>query len=151
MEQRMKRYLLASCLLISNSALAVENMECAGTEPFWKGTFASQQIIFDFSGVTKTYANPTYSAAAGVSDDYVVSVQASGKAGQLTAFIVNEGVKIVADMRGKAPDDQMTYKAYCSDGMSDRGFPFSVHLIVDGHPYTGCCANAANPPVGPKE
>ena len=40
------------------------------------------------------------------------------------------------------------YLAYCSDGMSDLGYPFSIHLFVDGKAYTGCCSTAKIPPVG---
>jgi hypothetical protein len=80
-----------------------------------------------------------------------MSVQAKGKTGQLTGFVINETLMVLADKLGKAPDDRSAFKAYCSDGMSERGFPLSIHLIVDGKPYTGCCASASNPPVEPKE
>ena len=33
--------------------------------------------------------------------------------------------------------------AACSDGMSDRSYPDTVNVTVDGRPYRGCGANAA--------
>jgi uncharacterized membrane protein len=146
----MKSYLLW-VLLIANPALAVEKLECGGTEPFWSGVLTDQQITFELSGTTRAYPKPTYAPATGTSADYVMSVRAKGKTGHLTGFVVNETLMFLADKHGKAPDDRFTFEAYCSDGMSDRGFPFSIHLIVDGKPYTGCCASASNPPVGQKE
>jgi hypothetical protein len=77
-----------------------------------------------------------------------MSVQAKGKTGQLVGFIVNETLMALADKEGKPPEDRFTFNAYCSDGMSPRGYPFSIHLFVNGKVYTGCCANASNPPVG---
>jgi hypothetical protein len=64
-----------------------------------------------------------------------MNVQAKGNAGQLSGFVVNETLMIVADM---APDDRFTFKAYCSDSMSERGYPFSIHLIVDGRMLREC-------------
>jgi uncharacterized membrane protein len=144
----MKRYLALILFLTSNSAFAMEKMQCGGTEPFWDVTLTDQLVIFDLSGDRKAFIQPVFAPATGASGDYVTSVSAKGKTGQITGFIVNETLMILADERGRLPSDRFTYKAYCSDGMSDRGFPFSIHLMVDGKPYTGCCANASHPPVG---
>ena len=112
---------------------SIEKLECGGTEPFWNGVLTDQQITFELSGTTtRTYPKPTYAPAAGAPN--VTSIQATEKTGQLTGFVVNE-----------------TPPSYCSDGMSPRGFPFSVHLIVDGKPYTGCCASASHPIIELKE
>ena len=70
-----------------------------------------------------------------------------GVAQSLIGFVVNENRMMVADKNGKASDPD-TYSAYCSDGMSDRGYSFSIHLVVDGNTYTGCCSTAASPPIG---
>ena len=32
--------------------------------------------------------------------------------------------------------------------MSDRRYPFSIHLIVDGNTFTGCCSTSTSQPVG---
>jgi hypothetical protein len=79
--------------------------------------------------------------------DFVMSVQAKSRTSNLTAFVVNETVMTVADKDGRTPTDPTAYRAYCSDGMSDRGFPFSIHLIVDGKAHTGCCSTATRPPM----
>jgi hypothetical protein len=89
-----------------------------------------------------------YRAAAGAPLDFVMSVKAKRGNSTLIGFVVNENRMIVADKNGKAPSDADAYSAYCSDGMSDRGYSFSIHLIVDGNAYTGCCSTAALPPVG---
>lgn len=60
------------------------------------------------------------------------------------AFVVNENLMIVADKDGKAPPDNVEYQAYCSDGMSDRAFPYSIFLMVDGKPFVGCCSTDSN-------
>jgi uncharacterized membrane protein len=129
----------------------LKNWIAVALKPFWSGALTDQQITFELSGTTKAYLKPTYTAATGASSDYVMSVQATGKTGRLTGFIVKETLMTVADKRGRAPGDRFTFKAYCSDSMSERGYPFSIHLIVDGKTFTGCCANASNPPVEQKE
>jgi uncharacterized membrane protein len=146
----MKLYLMFLSALIASPALAVEKMECGGTEPFWSAVISDQQITLELSGRTITYPKPTYAPATGASADSVMSIQATGKAKRLTGFVVNETLMVLADKKGKAPDDRFTFRAYCSDGMSERSFPFSIHLIVDGKPYTGCCASTSNPALGQK-
>jgi hypothetical protein len=66
----------------------------------------------------------------------------------LIAFVVDERLMIIEDKKGGSPPGDLgAYKAYCSDGMSDRGYPFSIHLIVDGNTFTGCCSTSTSPPV----
>jgi uncharacterized membrane protein len=111
------------------ASAAIEKMECGGTEPFWSGVISDQQVTFELGTTTRTYPKPLYTRAAGA--PFVTSLQATGKTGQVIGFIVNDET--------------------CSDGMSDRRFPFSVHLIVDGKTYTGCCASASKPVIEPNE
>jgi hypothetical protein len=77
-----------------------------------------------------------------------MSVRAKRGKSNLTGFVVNETQMVVADNNGAAAADPETYHAYCSDGMSGLRFHFSIHLIVDGSAYTGCCSKATAPPVG---
>lgn len=100
----MKWCLLPLLLLIAKPALAIEKLECGGTEPFWSAVLAEQQITFELSGITRTYPKPTYAPATGASSDYVMSVQGTGKTGRLTGFIVNETPMTLADKAGKAPE-----------------------------------------------
>jgi uncharacterized membrane protein len=137
-------------LILQHSAFSIEKMECSGTEPFWDAQLSDSQVDFyPGGGGRKTiYPAPLYSAARGAAIGFVMSVRAKRGRSTLVAFVVNEREMIVADKKGKTPTDPDAYSAYCSDGMSDRGYPFSIHLIVDGTAYTGCCSTAASPPVG---
>jgi uncharacterized membrane protein len=137
-------------LILQHSAYSIEKMECGGTEPHWDAQLSDSQVILDLSGRGRRtiYRAPLYSAARGASIGFVMSVTAKRGRSTLLAFVVDERVMIVADKKAKSPADPDAYSAYCSDGMSDRGYPFSIHLIVDGTAYTGCCATAASPPVG---
>ncbi len=71
-----------------------------------------------------------YSPPAGASSDYLLSVQARNESSAFTAFIVNEALMVILDKGGQRPPDRMAYRAHCSDGMSDRGYPYSIHLII---------------------
>jgi uncharacterized membrane protein len=150
MEQKMKWRLVLGLLLVPSSVYAIEKMDCVGTEPFWSATLTDGQVSLKLFDQTRRYSKPMYGAAAGASADYVMSVQARSGTSNLAAFVVNETEMIVADNDGRAHKDRNAYRAYCSDGMSDLGFPYSIHLIVDGKTYTGCCSTVANPPVGQK-
>lgn len=139
-------------VLLQHAAYSIETMECGGTEPFWGAKLSDSQVMFNNpSGKERRiiYPAPLYRAAAGVPRDFVMSVRAKRGTSTLIGFVVNETRMMVADKRGRLPLDPESYSAYCSDGMSDRGFPFSIHLTVDGIAYTGCCSTAASPPVGP--
>ena len=131
--------------ILTNSAFSIEKMECGGTEPFWDAKLADGRVTFKL-GSPRIYLAPMYSPASGMHPDFVMSVRAKRGKSNLTAFVVNEAQKVVADKDGAAAADP--YRAYCSDGMSGRRFPFSIHLIVDGSAYTGCCWTATAPPVG---
>jgi uncharacterized membrane protein len=133
--------------VLANSAYAIEKLECGGTEPFWNAMFESKRVTFAFD-VPRKYFAPTYSPALGSGSDYVTSIRAKRGRSQLTAFVVNETRMFVADKNGTPPPDSAGYLAFCSDGMSGLGHHFSIHLIVDGRAYTGCCKTATNPPVG---
>jgi uncharacterized membrane protein len=137
-------------LILQHSAYSLERIDCGGTEPFWDAKLSDTQVIFALSGSGRRtiYPTPRYRPAAGASIDFVRSVRATRGRSTLIAFIVNEGLMKVADKSGNAPSDPEAYRAYCSDGMSDRGYPLSIYLIVDDNVYTGCCSTAAAPPVG---
>jgi uncharacterized membrane protein len=129
-----------------NSAYAIETLACHGAEPFWNATLSTDKVTFRVLSSPKTYLAPMYSSAAGVPLDYVMSVRAKRKKSNLIAFVVNQTRMLVADKHGAAAAD--LYLAYCTDAMSSLAFHFSIHLIVDGRPYTGCCSSASAPPVG---
>jgi uncharacterized membrane protein len=137
-----------SLVILQYPAYSIERMKCGGTEPFWDAQLSDSQVIFNTPGERRTiYASPRYRAARGASIDFVMSVRATRGRSTLIAFVVNEGQMSVADKKGNAPSDPDAYRAYCSDGMSDRGYPFSIHLVVDDRVYTGCCSTSTSPPV----
>jgi uncharacterized membrane protein len=134
--------------ILPNSAYAIkkiEKMECHGTEPFWQAKLAGGRVTFktqDSSGTS--YPTPRYSPAAG--KRYVMSVRAKRGKSNLTAFVVDETQMDVADKKGARTD--RIYLAYCSNQMSEKKYPLSIHLIVNGKSYTGCCRTATHPEVG---
>jgi uncharacterized membrane protein len=140
----------AALLMLQQPAYSIERMECGGTEPFWDAILSDRQVTFNLLGDRRTviYPAPRYRAAEGASMDFVMSVRATKGKSSLIGFVVNEALKTIADKKGKPPADPDAYRAYCSDGMSERGYPFSLHLFVDGNAYTGCCSTTASPPVG---
>ena len=136
-------------VILQCPAYSIERMRCGGTEPFWDVQLSDSQVIFSVPGERRAiYTAPRYRAARGASIDFVMSVRATRGRSTLIAFVVNEGQMTVADKYGSAPSDPDAYRVYCSDGMSDRGYPFSIHLIVDDSAYTGCCSTSTSPPVG---
>jgi uncharacterized membrane protein len=140
----------AAFAILQSSAYAIEKLNCGGTEPFWDAQLADRQVTFDLSGGEGRiiYPAPLYRAAAGAPLDFVMSVRAKRGKSTLTAFVVNETRMILLDRNGKTPATDNAYGAYCSDNMSERGYPYSIHLIVDGNVYTGCYSTSRLPPVG---
>jgi uncharacterized membrane protein len=120
--------------MFPNSAYAVEKIEkmkCHGNEPFWQATLAAGKVTFKTKHPSKTsHLAPTYSPATG--KPYVMSVRAKRGKSDLTAFVVNETRMDVADKNGAAsstdPNRDPIYRAYCSDQMSEKKYPFSIHL-----------------------
>ena len=140
----------AAIAVLQSSAYAFETLKCSGTEPFWDAQLAATQVTFDLSGGERkiNYPAPVYRSAAGVPLDFVMSVRAKRGKSVLTAFVVNETRMTLLDTTGKTPAKDTAYMAYCSDNMSERGYPYSIHLMIDGNVYTGCCSTSLLPPVG---
>ena len=123
----MRWFLFFLLVLLPTSATAIEKMDCGGTEPFWSAKLTDRQVTLElFGAIRRSYPTPLYSPAAGAPQNYVMSVRAKSRASNLTAFVVNQTLMVVADKNGKAPSDRTAYQAYCSDGMSDLAFPFSA-------------------------
>jgi uncharacterized membrane protein len=142
-------FVVIALVIPQHPAYSIERMKCGGTEPFWDAQLSDSQVTFGLSGVRRTmYIAPIYKAAAGAPLDFVMSVRAKRGSSILIGFVVNENRMMVADKNGKAPSDPDTYSAYCSDGMSDRAYSFSIHLVVDGNTFTGCCSTIRSPPIG---
>ena len=85
-----------------------------GTEPFWDLTIG-RDLVFTDRGNNVQVTEPTPAARRGVAGE-------SYQGRRLSVNIVH---------------------ARCSDGMSDRTYPDTVNVTVDGRAFRGCGANSA--------
>ena len=85
-----------------------------GTEPFWDLTIG-RDLVFTDRGNNIQVAEPAPRARTGVAGETYVGRR-------LSVTIVH---------------------ARCSDGMSDRSYPDTVTVTVDGRAYRGCGASIA--------
>lgn len=90
-----------------------EAITFTGTEPFWGGTIDKG---------TANYSTPENSA---------------GESFAVTRFAGNNGVSFSGTMSAGKWDMMITPGA-CSDGMSDRSYPFAVTLAVGTEQRQGC-------------
>lgn len=97
-----------------------EVLRLIGTEPFWGGQIA---------GGTLTYTTPE---------------NERGDVVALRRFAGRGGLSFSGTLDG-APLDLSVTPGACSDGMSDRSFPFTVTLQVRGALRQGCAWSDAHP------
>jgi len=103
---------------------ADEQIEFTGTEPFWGG---------EVSGRTLTYKTP---------DD------PSGRLVQVERFAGRGGISFSGMLGGVAVTMAIT-PSTCSDGMSDRSYPFTVTLRLGEETRSGCGWTDRQPFTGP--
>lgn len=97
-------------------------LDCTGTEPFWSMAIRPDSVTLDeMSGAGFDGTAGTRESAEARSNRWSLRAFDSGRS--LTAVIVSR---------------------QCSDGMSDRSYPYTVDVILseqDGHRHiSGCCA-----------
>lgn len=92
---------------------ADETLRFTGTEPFWGGSAA---------GTTLTYTTPD---------------KPEGEAIPVQRFAGNNGLGFTGTLDGRGFDMAVT-DAPCSDGMSDRTYPFTVTLQIGTETRNGC-------------
>ena len=92
----------------------------SGTEPFWDLTIG-RDMVFNDRGTGVTVTQPTPQVISGV-------------AGEI--------------YRTQRLEVNITHSR-CNDGMSDRNYPDTVQVYVDGRLYRGCGGVAANDPLAP--
>jgi uncharacterized membrane protein len=122
---------LSAILLISNRSFAndappliaqnntkIDEFNIVGTEPFWNVTVSKSGIVYSSPNAKKQ----TF--------PYVTPIKAVGR----TADIVR-----VYRLQGK-PNSMLIIKkeSTCSDGMSDKQYPYSVTLILNNTVLEGC-------------
>lgn len=102
-----------------------ETIRLTGTEPFWGGEIA---------GGTMTYTTPD---------------NQSGTQVPVERFAGFNGLAFSGEMDGATFDLTIT-PAECSDGMSDRTYPYAATLMVDGGQRSGCAWTEVQPFTGPE-
>lgn len=90
-----------------------ERLRFTGTEPFWGGEVSGGSLLYS------TPENPTGTQIA------------------VSRFAGNNGLSFSGALGGQGFDMAVT-QAACSDGMSDRTYPFIVSLRLGGEVRQGC-------------
>ena len=103
---------------------AKETVRFLGTEPFWGGSVAGDQM---------TYETPEKPA---------------GERLTVTRFAGRGGLSYSGTLAGANLTMTIT-PGSCSDGMSDRRFPFTVMLQIGDQLRNGCAYSDAHPFEGP--
>jgi len=101
-----------------------EELHFLGTEPFWGG---------HAKGTVLTYTTPE---------------DAEGQTITVSRFAGRGGIAFSGKFHGQTFDMAVT-EGECSDGMSDKAYPFSVTLHVEGNIRTGCAWSVEHPATGP--
>lgn len=104
---------------------AEETVQFTGTEPFWGG---------EATGARLTYATPE---------------DIDGTTIAIERFAGRNGLSLSGELDG-APFDMAITPGECSDGMSDRTYPFTVTLQVRGEQRNGCAWTKRNSFTGPE-
>lgn len=99
---------------------AAETVHYTGTEPFWGGAAG---------GGIATYSTPEYP---------------DGSEFAVERFSGNNGLGISGSLDG-APFDLTVTPGECSDGMSDRTYPFTATLMVGDEQRFGCAWTDSQP------
>jgi uncharacterized membrane protein len=102
-----------------------ETLRFTGTEPFWGG---------QVTGGSLTYNTPENI------DGTTIAVE---------RFAGRGGLSFSGDYEGAAFEMAVT-PGECSDGMSDRTYPFTVTLLVGGEQRNGCGWTERQPFEGPE-
>ena len=103
---------------------ADEIVRFTGTEPFWNGSI---------EGGTATYATPENPDGTRFAVERFSGLNGAGYSGTLDG----------------ATFDLTITPGTCSDGMSDRSYPFTATLLVGGEMREGCAWTDRQPFSGP--
>ncbi len=97
-----------------------ETINMVGTEPFWSAEIAGSML---------TWTTPD---------------QPDGITGTVERFAGRGGYSLSGTLEGRILDATIT-PAECSDGMSDRDFPFAVTIMLGSEVLEGCGWTASTP------
>lgn len=107
----------SNSLVVAETASS-ENLIARGTEPFWSITISKQGIVFSTPDVKKQ----TF--------PYVTPLKAQGRPADLVR---------VYRLRGRGNNTLIVQKvSACSDGMSDKNYPYSAIFIRGNTVLEGC-------------
>ena len=99
-----------------------DTLNCTGTEPFWSLAIRPDEVSLD------EMSGAGFSGTAGTRE------RAEGRTDRWSLRAFDDGQSLTA----------VIGRGQCSDGMSDRTYPFGLDLILsteDGHRHlSGCCA-----------
>ena len=109
----------------TRSSRTDETIRFVGTEPFWGG---------EVSGGSLTYSTPE---------------NQNGTTIAIERFAGNNGLGLSGMFEGQAFDMTVT-PGECSDGMSDRAYPFTVTLKIGAEQRSGCAWTERTPFSGPE-
>jgi uncharacterized membrane protein len=101
-----------------------ETIHVVGTEPFWSGDIAGGAILY------KTPGSP------------------DGETIAVSRFAGRGGVSFSGEYDGRTFTLAVT-PGECSDGMSDRAYPFVATLLIAEESRTGCAWSDKHPFTGP--
>jgi uncharacterized membrane protein len=102
-----------------------ETIWITGTEPFWGGTITGERLL---------YTTPDNQA---------------GESIRVKRFAGNSGLGFTGQ-RGGRPLDLTITRGACSDGMSDRRYPYTASLKLDAELRSGCAWTDRQPFSGSK-
>lgn len=98
-------------------------LRCTGTEPFWSVSVTGGEARFETPmEEAKTWQAGPMTRAAGLTGRYAIRLESGDGVGHLAAWRNHR---------------------FCSDGMSDIGFPYEGIVVTpDGTVHGGCCLRA---------
>jgi uncharacterized membrane protein len=105
---------------------AQETISLVGTEPFWGGKLANGEL---------TYSTPENQA---------------GETIAVRRFAGNNGLGFSGKLQG-APLDLTITPGACSDGMSDRSYPYTATLRLGAEQRSGCAWTERQRFTGPEQ
>lgn len=103
-----------------------ETVQFTGTEPFWGGEVKGGAVL------------------------YTTPEDMAGQRFTVKSFSGNNGISYSGTMQGQS-FDMMVTPGECSDGMSDRTYPFTVTLMIGTEQRRGCAWTEAQPFSGPAQ
>ena len=125
MKNQFSSLLVLLSLPLAASEASAYRLQCSGTEPFWGIQVEDQHVTVQLEGEKNVrYFGVRTRESAGMAAGYSFKIEASRGRGAKRVSLA-----VLRDSR-----DQ------CSDGMSEREYPYHVQADVDGMLLSGCCS-----------